>query len=94
MTRAVMAADRVDPVALKATLSVVAEKLQHNSAAYQRRNSAGWSDQTWLLSSLKGPGATRITAVEVLRQTGCVGWRRPLIPHEGRLSFATSSSDS
>ena len=55
MTRAVMAADRVDPIALKATLSVVAEKLQLNSAAYQRRNWAGWSDQTWLSSSLKGP---------------------------------------
>jgi hypothetical protein len=52
LTRAVMAADRVDPAALKATLSAVARTLQHNFAAYQQMNCAGWSDQRWLLTSL------------------------------------------
>ena len=52
MTRAVMAADRVDPAALNETLSAVARKLQHSFAAYQQRNCAGWSDQRWLLIPL------------------------------------------
>jgi hypothetical protein len=52
MTRAVMVADRVDPAALKATLSAVARKLQHNFAAHQQMNCAGWSHQGWLLTPL------------------------------------------
>jgi hypothetical protein len=43
MTRAVMAADRVDPAALKAVLSAVARKLQHNVSHHQR-NTCGGSD--------------------------------------------------
>jgi hypothetical protein len=52
MTRAVMAADRVDPAALNATLSAVARKLQHSFVAYPQRNCAGRSDQRWLLVPL------------------------------------------
>ena len=52
MTRAVMAADRVDPAALHATLSAVARKLRHGFATYQQRDCVGWSDQRWLLVSL------------------------------------------
>ena len=52
MTRAVMAADRVDPAALNETLSAVARKLQHSFATYEQRNCAGWSDQRWLLIPL------------------------------------------
>jgi hypothetical protein len=53
LTRAVMAADRVDPAALKATLSAVARKLQHNFAAYQQMtNGTGWSDQRRVLTFL------------------------------------------
>jgi hypothetical protein len=52
MTRAVMVADRVDPAALKATLSAVTRKLQHNFVAYQQRNFACRSYQGWLLTPL------------------------------------------
>jgi hypothetical protein len=52
MTRAVMAADRVDPAAVRATLSAVARTLPHNVPAYQHRNCVGWSDQRWLLTYL------------------------------------------
>jgi hypothetical protein len=45
MTQAVMAADRVDPAALKATLSAVARKLQHNFAAHQQMKCAGSTGQ-------------------------------------------------
>lgn len=43
MTRAVMAADRVDPAALKPVLSAVARKLQHN-VPYHQRKICGGSD--------------------------------------------------
>jgi hypothetical protein len=41
MTRAVMAADRVDQAALKAVLSAVARRLQHNIPDCQRKICGG-----------------------------------------------------
>jgi hypothetical protein len=52
MTRAVMAADRVDPAALKATLSAVARRFQHNFVDYQQVNCASWSSRRRFLTSL------------------------------------------
>jgi hypothetical protein len=51
MTRAVMAADRVDPAALEATLSAVAHKLRLE--AHQQRNCLGWSGKGWLTTLMR-----------------------------------------
>ena len=50
MTRAVMAADRVDAAALKALLSAVARKLQPTLTTYQRRTCVRLEQPTVLLS--------------------------------------------
>jgi hypothetical protein len=47
MTRAVMAADRVDPAALKAVLSAVARRLQLNLSAEPIRDYIGRNDRPW-----------------------------------------------
>lgn len=94
MTRAVMAADRVDPATLKEILSVVASKLQLNLADYTRRNWAGCGEQKWLSTSLKygerfgdhdGLGAQ---VSQMCRMAASMA------PHERLPSFATSSRDS
>jgi hypothetical protein len=51
MTRAVMAADRVDPDALKATLSAMARKFQRNFVDCQQVNCACWSGRRRLPTS-------------------------------------------
>ena len=47
MTRAVMAADRVDPAALKAVLWAVARTLRLNPPAEPIRNYIGRNDRPW-----------------------------------------------
>jgi len=47
MTRAVMAADRVDPAALKALLSAVARRLQLNVPAESILDYVGRNDRLW-----------------------------------------------
>jgi hypothetical protein len=47
MTLAVMAADRVDPAALKAILSALAHRLQLDLPADPRRDCVWRADQQW-----------------------------------------------
>jgi hypothetical protein len=47
MTLAMMAADRVDPVELKATWTALARKLALDRAAECRLVCAGWDDRAW-----------------------------------------------
>jgi hypothetical protein len=93
MTRAVMAADRVDPAALKATLSAVAQKLQHDFATHQQMNCAGWNDQRWLLNSLTGQKRSSDNDGRMAQSTGSAGWQRALTLTRCSLSFITSSSE-
>jgi len=47
VTLAMMAADRVDPVALKAMLSGLAHRLQATRPAEPKRDSVGRDDRQW-----------------------------------------------
>jgi hypothetical protein len=47
ITLAVMAADLVDPAALKAMLSGLARRLQLAGLAEPRRDCAAWDDRPW-----------------------------------------------
>ena len=47
VTLAMMAADRVDPVALKAMLSGLARRLQATRPAEPMRDCVGWDDRQW-----------------------------------------------
>ena len=94
MTRAVMAADRVDPAALKETLSVVASKLQLNLADYQRRSWAGCGEQSWLSTSLKYPERFADHGGRSAQVSRMCRMAASMDPHEQLPSFATSSNDS
>jgi hypothetical protein len=56
MTRAVMVADRVDAVALRASLSAVARRLQQDPPAYQRRICVRPEQPTMVVNLICGPG--------------------------------------
>jgi hypothetical protein len=55
MTRAVMVADRVDAVALRASLSAVARRLQQDPPAYQRRICVRPEQPTMVVNFICGP---------------------------------------
>lgn len=93
MTRAVMAADRVDPASLKATLSALAHRLQPNLAVYQQRDCVGWSDQRWLLTPLTDQERFSDNDDRMAQLHRICRMAASTDSHRSSLSFATSSGD-